>query len=117
MNFDLQSKIDGCSLKRVGELPFATSEDMKCIGIPGSSESSDNILLVDRRKGLIEVAMNSFMYVTNSLYFHFSRKSCSSLPLKLNFLDLMARAGKKQLHLNIVMTTIHLTWHCTMTGQ
>jgi len=65
MNMDLQSKIDGCSLKKVGELPFATSEDMKCIGIPGSSESSDNILLVDRRKGLIEVAMNSFMYVEN----------------------------------------------------
>ena len=65
MNMDLQSKIDGCSLKKVGELPFATSEDMKCIGIPGSSESSDKILLVDRRKGLIEVAMNSFMYVEN----------------------------------------------------
>ena len=45
--FILKSKIDGCSLKRIGELPFKTSAHLKSIGIPNSSESSDQILLVD----------------------------------------------------------------------
>ena len=48
MKFHLQSKIDGCSIKRVGELPFEIRRDLKCIGIQTSSESSDKILLVDR---------------------------------------------------------------------
>ena len=68
MTFYLPSKIDGCSLKRIGELPFEISPDSKCIGIPTSSESSDKILLVDNTwddNG--SDVKHAVMYVTNCM--------------------------------------------------
>ena len=47
VNSNFQSKIDDCSLKRIGEMPFKITANLKCIGVPGSSESSDKILLID----------------------------------------------------------------------
>ena len=52
MDLTCSSKIDGCSLRRIVELPFQISDNKKCIGIPGSSEFSDEILLVDRKSDL-----------------------------------------------------------------
>lgn len=46
----MTSKIDGCSLKRIGEVPFQLSYNLKCIGIPTSTNSSGEILLVDNRE-------------------------------------------------------------------
>ena len=45
-NFNLKSKIDGCSLKRIGETPFKISEGFKCVGFQTEYESS--VLLVDK---------------------------------------------------------------------
>ena len=61
MDFNCFSKIDGCSLRKIGELPFSVSENIKCIGIPGSVESSDEILLVD--KTIQEGNQYAVMYV------------------------------------------------------
>ena len=58
-NLNTLSKIDGCSLRRIGDLPFSTTDALKCIGIPSSSESSDKILLYDYMNG----GRMSFMYV------------------------------------------------------
>ena len=58
-NFNMLSKIDGCSLRRIGELPFPTTDNLKCVGIPSSSKSSDKILLYDYMNG----ERMSFMYV------------------------------------------------------
>ena len=59
MGFTFESKIDGCSLRRIGELPFRTNGDLKCIGIPGAFESIDKILLSDTMNGV----KRSFLYV------------------------------------------------------
>ena len=48
MNFNFKSKIDGCSLKRIGVLPFRISDGFKCIGVQAYYESTDKILLVDK---------------------------------------------------------------------
>lgn len=61
MNFNLKSKIDGCSLKRIGELPFEISGDFKCIGIPKLSESPEKILLVDSQGDYQDKLKQSFM--------------------------------------------------------
>ena len=47
MIFNKESKIDGCSLKRIGRMPFEVTYNLKCIGIPGSTRSDDRILLID----------------------------------------------------------------------
>merc|ERR1719259_734607 len=41
------SKIDGCSLKKIGELPFNIDRGVRCIGVPSSAKSSDKIFLLD----------------------------------------------------------------------
>ena len=46
LNF--KSKIDGCSLKRIGDMPINVSLNLKCIGVPGSSKSTEKIVLVDQ---------------------------------------------------------------------
>ena len=43
-----KSKIDGCSLKRIGDMPINLSYNLKCIGVPGSTKSTDKIVLVDQ---------------------------------------------------------------------
>ena len=65
MNSNSKSKIDGCSLRRIGELPFNVTGSLKCIGYPGSYESPDQILLVDSigRPDSCGRVMLSFKYV------------------------------------------------------
>ena len=47
--FYLKSKIDGCSLKRIGNLPLDlySKRGLRCIGVPSSMKSSDKILLLN----------------------------------------------------------------------
>jgi len=45
-----ESKIDGCSLKRVGELPFVINSNIKCVGFPSANKSSGGILVVENRR-------------------------------------------------------------------
>jgi len=55
INFEngIISKIEGCSLKKIGELPFAITPHIKCVGIPSSTKSSGGILLVEARQAEI----------------------------------------------------------------
>ena len=57
LTFNLKSKIDGCSLKKVGHLPFDLSYDIKCVGVPSSKNSSDEILLLDVEDVLSEAVV------------------------------------------------------------
>ena len=46
--FNFSSKIDGCSLKRIGQPPFEFQFGLRCIGASNSAKSSDEILLLSR---------------------------------------------------------------------
>ena len=61
----IMSKIDGCSLKRIGYLgPFESSRNLRCIGIPSSTKSSDKIMLIGVNGG-DRFQVKASMYVPN----------------------------------------------------
>ena len=51
-------------MKRVGQLSFGISFDLKCIGIPSSIKESDKILLVDPDRAYEHNGPKSYMFVT-----------------------------------------------------
>ena len=59
------SKIDGCSLKKIGEVPFDVSMGIRCIGVPSLTNSSDQILFVNTDD--LKDGMEAFTYVTETL--------------------------------------------------